>query len=151
MTDPAAARPKLLVVEDDQGLCNQYRWAFAEFDVTFAHTRAEAETAVQRLRPPIAVVDLGLPPDPDGVSEGLATIADILRIEPHTKVVVATSHGDRRYALQAISAGAYDFCEKLERGRSCCAAWCSGRCCCRGWRMRTAGWRRSPPARSAAS
>ncbi len=111
-TDPA--RPKLLVVEDDQGLCNQYRWAFAEFDVTFTSTRLQAQAAVGRIRPPVAVVDLGLPPDPDGVSEGLATIADILRIAPHTKVIVATSHGDRTYALQAISAGAYDFCEKFE-------------------------------------
>ena len=112
--DSTAPRPKLLVVEDDQGLCNQYRWAFAEFEVTFAQTRAEAEAAMQRVRPPVAVVDLGLPPDPDGVSEGLATIAEILRVAPHTKVIVATSHGDRSYALQAISAGAYDFCEKFE-------------------------------------
>ena len=112
--DATTARPKLLIVEDDQGLCSQYRWAFAEFDVTFAESRVQAQAAVSRLRPPVAIVDLGLPPDPDGVSEGLATIAEILSISPHTKVVVATSHGDRTYALRAVAAGAYDFCEKFE-------------------------------------
>ena len=112
--DTDAPRPKLLVVEDDKGLCNQYRWAFAEFDITFAETRTQAQAAMTRFRHPVAIVDLGLPPDPDGVSEGLATITEILRIAPHTKVVVATSHGDRTYAVRAIAAGAYDFCEKFE-------------------------------------
>jgi two-component system NtrC family response regulator len=105
-------KPKLLIVEDDEGLCSQYRWAFAGFDVLVAHTRAQALALTQRDHPPVAIMDLGLPPDPDGVTEGFATLAGLTRQSPETKVVVATSHGDREHALRAVNSGAYDFCEK---------------------------------------
>ncbi len=108
MTD----RPKLLIVEDDLGLCGQYRWAFPAFDILFAHDRPRALALAIEARPAVAIMDLGLPPDPDGVSEGFATLDGIARQAPGTKVIVATSHGDRTHALRAIAAGAYDFCEK---------------------------------------
>jgi two-component system NtrC family response regulator len=106
------ARPKLLIVEDDPGLSSQYRWAFPACDVMLAPDRATALALLARERPPVAVMDLGLPPDPDGVTEGFATLAQALRQAPDLKVIVATSHGDRDHALRAIAAGAYDFCEK---------------------------------------
>jgi two-component system, NtrC family, response regulator len=106
------AKPKLLIVEDDEGLCSQYRWAFPACDVMLSHTRQQAIALVRRDSPPVAIIDLGLPPDPDGVSEGIATIEDMLRIAPRTKIVVATGNGARKHALKAVSLGAYDFCEK---------------------------------------
>ena len=36
-------------------------------------------------------MDLGLPPDPDGVSEGFATLSEVLRIAPQTKIIVVTA------------------------------------------------------------
>jgi two-component system NtrC family response regulator len=57
-------------------------------------------------------LDLGLPPDPDGVEEGFATLAEILKLKPGTKVIVATGHGARESALKAIGMGAYDFYKK---------------------------------------
>ena len=108
----AAAMPRLLIVEDDLGLCGQYRWAFPEFEVLFAHDRAQALMLAQSARPAVAIMDLGLPPDPDGVSEGFATLDGLTRQAPEIKIIVATSHGDRSHALRAIAAGAYDFCEK---------------------------------------
>ena len=107
-----AAKPKLLIIEDDLGLCSQYRWAFPSCEVLFAHDRTQALAVAQKEQPPVAIMDLGLPPDPDGVSEGFATLDGMARVAPGTKVVVATSHGDRTHALRAIAAGAYDFCEK---------------------------------------
>jgi two-component system NtrC family response regulator len=77
-----------------------------------AHARAQAVALAKRERPPIAVMDLGLPPDPDGVSEGFATLEEVLRIAPQTKVIVVTGNGERKTALRAIASGAYDFCEK---------------------------------------
>src|SRR3954451_22683007 len=112
MTGKAAAKPKLLIVEDDEGLCSQYRWAFPACDVAIAHARAQAVAITSRDAPPVAVMDLGLPPDPDGVSEGFATLTEILRIAPQTKVIVVTGNGERKNALRAIASGAYDFCEK---------------------------------------
>jgi two-component system NtrC family response regulator len=106
------ANPKLLIVEDDEGLCSQYRWAFPTCQVTLAHTRAQAVAAVKRDSPPVVLMDLGLPPDPDGVSEGFATLEEVLRLAPQAKVIVVTGNGERRNALRAIAAGAYDFCEK---------------------------------------
>ena len=108
----AAAKPKLLIIEDDLGLCSQYRWAFPACEVLFAHTRSQALALAQKERPDAAIMDLGLPPDPDGVSEGFATLDGLSRQNSDMKVIVATSHGDRTHALRAIGAGAYDFCEK---------------------------------------
>ena len=105
-------KAKLLIVEDDAGLCSQYRWAFPEYDLLFAHDRLTGLALAQREQPAVAVTDLGLPPDPDGVSEGFATLDAFAQHLPKMKVVVATSHGDRAHALRAISGGAYDFCEK---------------------------------------
>jgi two-component system, NtrC family, response regulator len=106
------SKPKLLIVEDDEGLCSQYRWAFPGCDLVITHARPQALAAAQKERPSVAIIDLGLPPDPDGVSEGFATLEALVRLVPEMKVIVATSHGDRMHALRAIGSGAYDFCEK---------------------------------------
>ncbi len=106
------AKPKLLVVEDDEGLRSQYRWAFPACEVVMASARAAAVAIVQKERPPVIILDLGLPPDPDGVSEGFAILEAALRVAPETKIVVVTGNGERRIALKAVSLGAYDFCEK---------------------------------------
>src|SRR3546814_18306957 len=55
---------------------------------------------------------LGLPPDPDGTSEGFAVLQAILKLKPDTKVIVASGHGARESALQAIAMGAYDFYQR---------------------------------------
>lgn len=105
-------KPRLLIVEDDEGLCSQYRWAFPSCEVLIAHSRTQAVALATRETPPVVLMDLGLPPDPDGVSEGFATLAEILRIAPQTKVIVVTGNGERKNALRAVASGAYDFCEK---------------------------------------
>jgi two-component system, NtrC family, response regulator len=107
-----AVKPKLLIVEDDDGLRSQYRWAFPSCEVVMANARPSAVAIVQKERPPVIIMDLGLPPDPDGVSEGFATLEEVLHIAPETKVIVVTGNGERKNALKAVSSGAYDFCEK---------------------------------------
>ena len=104
--------PSLLIVEDDPGLLSQYRWAFPGRQVLTAASRAEAMPIVENERPAVAIIDLGLPPDPDGVSEGFATLAALLRMAPDMKVIVATGNASRQHALRAIAAGAHDFYEK---------------------------------------
>ena len=106
------AKPKLLIVEDDEGLRSQYRWAFPDYDVLLAAERKQAVTLVQRERPPVVIMDLGLPPDPDGVSEGFATLSEMQLVFPDIKAIVVTGNGERKIALRAVAAGAYDFCEK---------------------------------------
>ncbi len=104
--------PKLLVVEDDPGLQRQLRWAYEDYEVLCAGTRAEAIDLLRAEEPAVVTLDLGLPPDPDGVSEGFATLAEILTLKPDTKVIVASGHGARESALRAIAGGAWDFYQK---------------------------------------
>lgn len=109
MSDP---RPKLLVVEDDAGLQAQLKWAYPDFSVIIAGDRASAMAALRAEEPAVVTLDLGLPPDPDGTSEGFAVLDAILALKPDTKVIVASGHGARDSALQAIARGAYDFYQK---------------------------------------
>jgi putative PEP-CTERM system response regulator len=101
-----------LVVEDDAGLQRQLRWAYDGYEVVVAGDRAEALDALRLHEPQVVTLDLGLPPDPDGTSEGLAALADILALKPDCKVIVASGHGARESALAAIAGGAWDFYQK---------------------------------------
>lgn len=102
----------LLVVEDDEGLQRQLKWAYEGYQVICAGDRASAIEALRAHEPAVVTLDLGLPPDPDGTDEGFATLAEILRLKPDTKVIVATGHGARESATRAVSMGAYDFYKK---------------------------------------
>ncbi|WP_260291718.1 PEP-CTERM-box response regulator transcription factor [Sedimenticola hydrogenitrophicus] len=102
----------LLIIEDDVGLQSQLRWCFDDFEVLIAGDREEAITQIRRHQPAVVTLDLGLPPDPGGVSEGLATLEEILFIAPGTKIIVVTGDNDRTNAVKAIALGAYDFCQK---------------------------------------
>ena len=104
--------PVLLVVEDDEGLQRQLKWAYEGYQVVCAGDRQSAIEAMRAHEPVVVTLDLGLPPDPDGVDEGFATLAEILKLKPDAKVIVATGHGARESALKAIGMGAYDFYKK---------------------------------------
>jgi two-component system NtrC family response regulator len=108
----APNKPTLLIVEDDEGLQRQLRWAYDDYEVVAAVNRAEAIAAMRAHAPPVVTLDLGLPPDPDGTSEGFATLAEILALKPDTKVIVASGHGAHESALRAVAGGAYDFYAK---------------------------------------
>ena len=102
----------LLILEDDEGLRRQYRWAFPEYDLLLADSREEAIEAFRRVMPPVAILDLGLPPDPDGATEGLAALVAMREIAVDSKFIVATGNELREHALRAIELGAYDFYQK---------------------------------------
>ncbi|TPG38603.1 PEP-CTERM-box response regulator transcription factor [Sphingomonas koreensis] len=106
------AKRKLLIVEDDLGLQRQLRWAYDGYEVIVAADRTEAIEKLRAEEPDVVTLDLGLPPDPDGVTEGFATLAEILSLKPDTKVIVASGHGARDSALKAIADGAWDFYSK---------------------------------------
>ena len=103
---------KLLIVEDDPGLLNQLKWCFEGYDVFTAEDRESAIAELRRHEPMVVLQDLGLPPKPEGVEEGLATLTEILKLAPQTKVIVVTGNGDQENALTSVAQGAYDFYEK---------------------------------------
>ncbi len=103
---------KLLIVEDDPGLLNQLKWCFDGYDVITAEDRSAAITELRRHEPMVVLQDLGLPPDPEGVEEGLLTLQETLKLAPHTKIIVVTGNGDQENALKSVALGAYDFYQK---------------------------------------
>ncbi|MFL1453602.1 PEP-CTERM-box response regulator transcription factor [Marinobacter sp. GN3S48] len=104
---------RLLIVEDDPGLQSQMRWCFSDhLEVAMATDRDSALTALRRTEPDVITLDLGLPPDPGGASEGFSLLEDILRLSPQSKVIVVTGREDKENAVKAIGMGACDFYQK---------------------------------------
>lgn len=106
------AADKLLFVEDDSGLRRQLAWSFSDYEVQTGENRASGLQLLKQFKPAVAVIDLGLPPDAQGATEGLALLESIRMEEPDTKVIVLTGSEDRSHALRAIELGAFDFCSK---------------------------------------
>ncbi len=104
--------PSLVIVEDDEGLQSQLRWSFDNYAVVIAGDREAALTAISKHKPAVVTLDLGLPPDPTNASEGLAALDQILELAPFTKVAVVNGNDDHTIAPEAISRGAYDYCQK---------------------------------------
>ena len=81
---------KLLVVEDDPGLQAQLRWCFEGYDVIISGDGTSALEELERHTPSVVTLDLGLPPDDSGTSEGFHVLEQILTTAPATKVIVVT-------------------------------------------------------------
>ena len=105
--------PKLLIVDDDEEIRTQMKWALTnDYDVALAESRASAVEMFRSAKPMVALLDLGLPPNPNTPEEGLATLSDLLAINPLVKVVIISGQGEKENALRAIGNGAYDFLTK---------------------------------------
>ena len=100
----------LLLVDDDDEIRAQMKWALAgDYDVLPAADQETAVATFAERRPPVVLLDLGLPPSPNTPDEGLAVLARILGLEPTSKIIVVTGQADREVALRTVGAGAYDF------------------------------------------
>jgi DNA-binding NtrC family response regulator len=78
-----------------------------------AHARAEALGYLAAATPPgLVLLDLGLPPAPSTMAEGLALLDECLRKSPSTKVIVLTGQDESAAALEAVRRGAFDFLVK---------------------------------------
>ncbi len=101
--------PPLLIVEDDLALQKQIKWSLDRFESVTASDRETALVQLRRFQPHVVTMDLGLPPDPDSVSEGFKLLGQMLDIDPNLKVIVLTGQNDQAHALRAVALGAYDF------------------------------------------
>ncbi len=100
----------LLIVDDDEEIRTQMKWALtADHEVVFAGDRATALQAFREHRPSATLLDLGLPPRPNDTEEGLSTLREMLATDNAAKVIVITGQGEKKNALEAVGAGAYDF------------------------------------------
>jgi two-component system, NtrC family, response regulator len=109
-------KPKVLIVDDDEGIRTQMKWALGEdYEIYFAEDRKGALEAFKATSPAVTLLDLGLPPHPNQCDEGLAALSEVLAIDTTAKVIVVSGQGEKQNALQAVGAGAYDFlCKPVE-------------------------------------
>ena len=108
----AEKQPALLIVEDDLALQKQIKWSLDRFESITANDRESALLQCRRHTPAVVTMDLGLPPDPDSVTEGFRLLEQILQIDANIKVIVLTGQNDQANALRAVALGAYDFFAK---------------------------------------
>ncbi len=104
--------PALLIVEDDLALQRQIRWSLDSLEAVTAVDRESALLQFRRHAPGVVTMDLGLPPDPDSVSEGFKLLEQLLDVDPNVKVIVLTGQNAQEHALRAVAHGAYDFLAK---------------------------------------
>jgi two-component system NtrC family response regulator len=109
-------KPKVLIVDDDEAIRTQMKWALSQdYDIHFAEDRREALEAFKAHSPVVTLLDLGLPPHPNQCDEGLAALSDLIAFDTTAKVIVISGQGEKQNALQAVGAGAYDFlCKPVE-------------------------------------
>jgi two-component system NtrC family response regulator len=104
---------KLLIVDDNAEIRKQLKWGLGKnYKVLLAEDVAEAMRLFTEHQPKVITLDLGLPPDVDGATEGLRCLELVLAKRPETKVVVLSGNEDRTNALKAVQLGAYDFYRK---------------------------------------
>jgi two-component system NtrC family response regulator len=103
-------KPKLLIVDDDEDIRTQMKWALnKDYEILLAEDRADALKAFSSGHPLVTMLDLGLPPRPNDPDEGLAALSGLLALDSFAKVIIVSGQGDKKNALQAVGAGAYDF------------------------------------------
>lgn len=105
-----AKKQKLLIIDDDEDLRTQMKWALAQdYEVVLAEDRRSAAAAMKKEQPAVITLDLGLPPQPAGVEEGFAVLDEVLKEHGRTKVIIITGRGEKEHALRAVEKGAYDY------------------------------------------
>jgi two-component system NtrC family response regulator len=109
----SVAMEKLLIVDDSEDIRKQLKWGFTnEYTMLLAGDAQEALALFSKHLPKVVVLDLGLPPHPDGTEEGFRCLEEMLKAHYFTKVIIATGNGDIGNALRAVQGGAYDFLQK---------------------------------------
>ena len=83
-----------------------------DYDVFLAQDGPSALEQFKEKLPAVTLLDLGLPPRPNDPDEGLATLANLLAVNPSAKILIVSGQGEKKNALGAIGQGAYDFLTK---------------------------------------
>jgi DNA-binding NtrC family response regulator len=99
----------VLVVDDHESVRKQLYWALEEnYHVLEANSRAQALALLDKESVNVVLCDLRLPPAESDISEGLAILEAIKKLNPLLPVIVITGDEDRETALKVVQRGAYD-------------------------------------------
>jgi DNA-binding NtrC family response regulator len=108
-------KPALLLVDDDPIIADTLGLLLKDdYTVTTAQSRQEAKEKLNQLTraPRLALVDLGLPPDPHSPKEGFALIPELLARDSKMKILVLSGQDARANIQHALTLGAIDFIPK---------------------------------------
>ena len=111
----AALRPVLMIVDDDPLITDTLHFVLSKhFEVCVAESHAQVKSLLQQLDTPpaLALVDLGLPPNPHVPEEGFKVIGALLSHSPTIKIHVLSGQSDDANVKRALSLGAVDFIAK---------------------------------------
>jgi len=105
----AARALRILVVDDDEFVCNSLKWLLLDegYDVAVAVDGRSAIDILATSRFDLVLTDLMMP-DVDG----LAVLREVKRVDPNTAVIILTGYGTLEAAMAALKDGAYDFLTK---------------------------------------
>lgn len=107
--------PSLLIVDDDPLICDSLQLALStEFNVHLAENRLQAIALLRQLAvpPQLALIDLGLPPQPHRPDEGFRLISELITLVPQIKILVLSGQDEQSHARHARTLGAIDFITK---------------------------------------
>ena len=101
---------RILVVDDDVGICNMLQRYFLLENRYEVHTVNDGESAlskVKEVRPHIVLLDVMMP----GMG-GIETLREIKKVDPAVGIIMITAVVDEDLAKQAVALGAYDYITK---------------------------------------
>jgi DNA-binding NtrC family response regulator len=108
-------KPALLLVDDDPIIADTLGLLLkGDYDVIIAQSRREAREKLNNAdrQPYLALVDLGLPPEPHTPKEGFALIPELLARDSNMKILVLSGQDTRANIQHALTLGAIDFIPK---------------------------------------
>lgn len=101
----------ILVVDDEDGIRSQLKWALAEeYRVLVARNTEESLEILSKERPNLVTLDITL--SSYGDLDGIKVLEKIVEVDPKIKVIMITGHEEKEIALKAIQLGAYDYYQK---------------------------------------
>ena len=90
-------KPKLLIVDDDEEIRTQMKWALAEnFEIFIAGDREKALEVFRTTAPMVVLLDLGLPPRPNTPEEGFEVLTDVLALDPASRSSLSPARMKRK-------------------------------------------------------
>ena len=109
-------QPKILLVDDEENILKQMRWALeSDYEVFTSSIEGEAMSLFEKERPPVVTLDLSLNPHNPADLGGMRLLEQILAHEPSTRAIVVTGNDDNQNALRAVRLGAFDYYAKPVR------------------------------------
>ena len=108
-------KPELLLVDDDPLIVDSLSMILEEdYRIYSAESRKQVKELIRKIGfiPPVALVDLGLPPLPHHPTEGFELISELAGQRYDIKILVLSGQSEKKNIQHALTLGAVDFISK---------------------------------------